>query len=113
MGRVTSRVTSHDSNRIWVDSQITNLAWALTYKLLNTDQPSYLRSLIHYDNPVRQLRSSVQRRLHVPAVKTTIGDRAFSSASPNVWNSLPLSIRLAPSLLSFKNQLKTFYFNST
>ena len=85
----------------------------ITYKLLNTEQPSYLRSLIHYDNPVRQLRSSVQRRLHVPAVKTTIGDRAFSSASPNVWNSLPLSIRLAPSLLSFKNKLKTFYFNST
>ena len=107
------------------ESTLTQLHWlpisrriefklaTITYKLLNTEQPSYLRSLIHYDNPVRQLRSSVQRRLHVPAVKTTIGDRAFSSASPNVWNSLPLSIRLAPSLLSFKNKLKTFYFNST
>jgi len=42
----------------------------ITYKLLNTEQPSFLRSLIHYDNPVRQLRSSVQRRLHVPAIKT-------------------------------------------
>jgi hypothetical protein len=84
----------------------------ITYRLLNTEQPAYLRSLIQYDNPTRQLRSSVQRRLHVPVIKTSIGERAFSSASPAVWNNLPLSIRLAPSLNSFKNQLKTFYFSS-
>ena len=84
----------------------------LTYKLLKFQQPAYLSSLIHPDVPVRLLRSSALHKLHVPTVKTSFGERAFSSASPAIWNSLPLSIRSAPSLNSFKTQLKTLYFGS-
>jgi hypothetical protein len=82
----------------------------LTYKLLNSQQPTYLRSLINFDVPVRQLRSSALHKLQQPFVRTAIGERAFSTASPKVWNSLPLTIRSAPSVDSFKKQLKTFYF---
>ena len=49
----------------------------LTYKLLNTQQPSYLRSLINYETPARQLRSSALHRLHQKSVRRTIGQRAF------------------------------------
>ena len=38
---------------------------------------------------------------------------AFSVCAPNVWNSLPLSIRLSPTLATFKHNLKTFYFASS
>lgn len=39
------------------------------------------------------------------------GDRAFSMAAPVLWNGLPLSLKSASSLGSFKGQLKTFLFS--
>jgi hypothetical protein len=84
----------------------------ITYKLLNTNQPAYLRSLINDQPSVRQLRSAALHKLHEPTVHLSVGQRAFSSASPFVYNSIPLSIRTAPSIESFKHQLKTFYFGT-
>ena len=40
----------------------------------------------------------------------TVGDRSLFSAIPNLWNQLPLSLRLNNSFNSFKNGLKTYYF---
>jgi hypothetical protein len=83
-----------------------------TYKLLSTEQPAYLRSLINYETYTHLTRRSDQRLLHQPFCRTATGQRAFSSASPSVYNAIPLTIRSAPSIESFKRQLKTFYFNS-
>ena len=41
---------------------------------------------------------------------TTLGDRSFAAAAPQLWNSLPYSIRSSPSVASFKKTLKTFLF---
>ena len=54
-------------------------------------------------------------RLHVcNTVKfktlTTLGDRSFAVAAPQLWNSLPYAIRSSPSVASFKQTLKTFLF---
>ncbi len=38
------------------------------------------------------------------------GDRAFTTAGPKLWNSLPLHIRLAPSISDFKSALKTYLY---
>jgi hypothetical protein len=86
----------------------------LTYKILKTQQPAYLRSLIRSEDPSRVLRSSAEapHKLYQPRVHRTIGERAFSSASPAIWNNIPLAIRTAPSLADFKRQLKTFCFTS-
>jgi hypothetical protein len=86
----------------------------ITYKVLNIGQPAYLRSLIKYDAPIRETRNrSIEfLKLHQPQVNLAIGDRAFSSASPAVWNSLPHSLRSAPSISSFKSQLKTHFFKT-
>ena len=84
----------------------------ITYKLLITQQPAYLRSLINYQVYSYQSRSAAQHKLHESAVHTTIGQRAFSSASPRVFNGIPLDVRSAPSTQSFKRQLKTFYTRS-
>ena len=42
--------------------------------------------------------------------KVTLGDRAFKSSAPKLWNSLPLSIRNIQSLNKFKAQIKTYLF---
>ena len=46
------------------------------------------------------LRSASGLILKYPSLKLkkTLGDRAFSSAAPNLWNSLPLHIRLVDNL---------------
>ena len=82
----------------------------LTYKLLSENQPANLRSLITPYVPPRLLRSSDQCLLTQPRTRTCIGQRAFRVCAPTVWNTLPLSIRLSPSLATFKRNLKTFYF---
>ena len=40
----------------------------------------------------------------------TLGDRAFSSAAPTLWNSLPLEIWILNKLLIFKSKIKTVLF---
>ena len=39
-----------------------------------------------------------------------LGDRAFQSAAPKLWNSLPAEIRNIQSPTSFKRVLKTYFF---
>jgi len=43
----------------------------------------------------------------------TLGDRAFPVASARAWNSLPSSVRNAPSLTTFRHELKTVLFRSS
>jgi hypothetical protein len=82
----------------------------LTYKVLTTQQPAYLRSLIHYHVPSRKLRSSALHKLLQPAVHKTVGQRAFSLHS-HAFIILSLSqLNLLYSLSSIN--LKHFYFNS-
>ena len=58
----------------------------------------------------RRLRSSESGTLTVSRIKTATGSRAFRSAAPSVWNLIPVDIRTAPSLESFRVKLKTHYF---
>ena len=84
----------------------------LAYKCLHNLAPKYLEDLLEWYTPTRSLRSSDQHLLKVPKTRLkTFGDRSFSKAAPTLWNSLPLPIRSAESLDSFKKQLKTYLFN--
>ena len=40
----------------------------------------------------------------------TLGHRAFQSAAPKLWNSLPVEIRNIQGLTSFERALKTYFF---
>ena len=55
-------------------------------------------------------RSTDSMLLTVPRTRHRWGDRAFSRAGPILWNDLPLAVRSASSLASFKLQLKTLLF---
>ena len=83
----------------------------LAYKCQNGLAPSYLSDLIHPYVPARDLRSADQNLLDVPAVRRKPrGERAFSVAAPKLWKTLPLSVRQAPSLQSFKSRLKAHFY---
>ena len=70
-------------------------------------QPVYLHSMLDTSIPSLSLRSNNDNSLSVPMVKTNTGARAFHSCGPSLWNNLPLSVRSASSVATFKKYLKT------
>ncbi len=81
------------------------------YKALSGLAPKYISDLLIPYSPQRALRSSNQFLLTVPRCRCkTKGSRAFSAAAPKFWNNLPVNVRLAPSLASFKSVLKSNLF---
>ena len=83
----------------------------LTFKCRNNLAPDYLSKLMKSYVPIRPLRSSGADLMVVKRVNTELARSSFSSASFEVWNSLPPSIRSLESITMFKRQLKTFLFN--
>jgi len=59
----------------------------------------------------RRLRSGSSTALLVPmTTRRTLGDRAFPVEAAQVWNRLPTTLTSQSSLLTFRQQLKTFLF---
>jgi len=83
----------------------------LAYRTLTGSAPSYFNSIIKPYIPNRPLRSSGERLLCRPVMKTGSNSRLFSSVVPCWWNELPSALRSCGSFGSFKRGLKTFLFN--
>ena len=83
----------------------------LTYKTLREKQPVYLHSMLAASIPSRSLWSNNDNSLSVPRIKTNTGARAFHCCAPSLWNNLPLSVRSASSVATFKKFLKTHLFD--
>ena len=82
----------------------------LTYKCLHNAAPPCLCELLKPYTPSRRLRSSDAHLLSIPVMKSRSGCRSFSSSSPSLWNSLPLNIKLSPTISSFRSSLKTHLY---
>lgn len=82
------------------------------YNLLHDPTaPQYLVSLLELHIPSRTLRSAAAYKpLSVPRTTSLVGDRAFSTIAPKLWNSLPNSIRMCATTGLFKKRLKTYLF---
>ena len=90
-----------------IDYKIALLTFKCRYKLA----PQYLSELLIPYAPQRSLRSRGTNLLLTPRTSTkTLGPRAFSSAAPAIWNSLPEECRLLKSIDSFKKAIKTHFF---
>ena len=91
----------------WLDvaDRITFRLCVYVFLCLHGMAPSYLSELC-------RSVSSGRRQLVVPRDSlATVGRRAFGSAGPKAWNSLPDYLRCGDlSLETFKRQLKTFLF---
>jgi len=89
------------------------------YKSLHDIAPSYLINILKLYNTSdgdnectrRRLRSSSDTtRLVVPRSKRKAGEKSFHVVGPNLWNSLPISVREVESVPVFKRHLKTYLF---
>ena len=84
----------------------------MTWKALNGRSPQYILDLVSLYVPNRNLRSSNCNMLSVPKVQSLAGEKSFFYSAPKLWNSLPVSVRNATSIESFKIGIKTFLFKS-
>jgi hypothetical protein len=84
----------------------------LTFKVITTQQPSYLYDLVKFRTSVRDLRSSSRINcLQTDSSKTVFASRAFRHSAPIIWNNLPSELTDdLSSLNSFKSRLKTHLF---
>ena len=86
----------------------------LTFKCLYGLAPNYLIDLISIKKQSRySLRSNDSLLLELPSTKTrpTLGDRAFQSVAPYLWNALPSTIRNIKTLDTFRTAVKTHFVN--
>ena len=86
--------------------------WTITFKATLFHQPTYLFNYLVPLQNSRLLRSSNTNMLTVPRFRTKWGSRAFAVAAPSIWNSLPVNLRAASTVTSFKKMQKIFFLNS-
>jgi len=79
-----------------IDQRVELKLATLTYNILNSSQPAYLRSLLNYHTPARSLRSANTNLLSVPRVRTTFASRGFSIAAPTFGTHYPLASVVLP-----------------
>ena len=84
----------------------------LTYKSLLYGQPAYLADLLKFRENGRLLRSSEDPKLCEPVIaQSSFSNRCFAFCAPRMFNALPIDVRHAPTVESFKSRLKTFLFS--
>ena len=95
-----------------IEARIQYKILLLTFKSLNGTGPAYIREMLHFKVYNRNTRASADcLKLEKPCTKLkSLGDRAFSSTSVELWNSLPFELRASETLCIFKTNLKTFLF---
>ena len=91
----------------------------LTFKILQSGQPSYLCSYIHPYTCIKHTRRSdpEQKYLEIPRFDSRVLRsknmfvKAFCHLAPTLWNTLPLQARTASALSSFRLSLKAHMFS--
>src|SRR4029434_2900685 len=101
----------HSLNWLPVSFRIDFKVLILTHTCINGHAPPYMQERITPQTSTRTLSTTTSTLLRVPTIKLrTMGDRAFCSGAPCLWNSLPDHLRATQTLDSFKTGLKTFLF---
>ncbi len=118
-----ARVVSRTSRFSHITPILQNLHWlpinrrsqfkilVLTYKSLHRNAPSYLCDILNWYKPNRHLRSAGSTSL-VPNRHRTIriGKRLFDTSAATLWNALPIDIKTAKPISTFKRLIKTFLY---
>ena len=78
-----------------------------TYKAIKNESADYINELIECKWQLRNARVLLRT---IDNAKSRFGDRSFLYCAPSLWNSLPSRVTETTSLVTFKKELKTFYF---
>ena len=112
--RIHDHVSSAMKNLHWlkIPKRITYKLCLLVYKCQNNLAPQYQSNLLQSRPSSRLLQSSQSDNIYVAYFKHSQCQlSSFSSAGPRAWNTLPMAIKTARSLDTFKTLFKTNLFN--
>jgi len=96
-----------------VTSRITYKLCLLMHLIHTRQCPDYLMNIVSLTAACATrpgLRSACGLSYQKPRLKTVFGERAFSYAGPDAWNSLPSTLQSLSDTPSFKKLLKTYLF---
>ena len=93
-----------------VESRIHFKIMVLVHRAVNDTGPVYLQELVNMSRTGWSLRSQSDRLLTRPRTRSRTGDATFVSAAADLWNNLPLNLRLIEDICSFRTALKAHYF---
>ena len=123
MQNIAARIVSRCPYRDHITPVLESLHWLpvkhrilfklflLTYKCLNRLGPGYLSCLVMPRKHRYEPRPQYQGQLHVPEARLkSYGERSFGFSAPTEWNKLPIDVRPALTLASFKVKLKTHLY---
>ena len=85
-----------------VNARIDYRLATICFQCLHCEYPSYLKELVSFYQPPRDLRSKNKKKLCIPETSLAYGNRAFSFAGPHVWNDLPVNLRSLECFDTFK-----------
>lgn len=96
--------------RLRRNSHILSLLYSI---LIIPSSPRYLKERFQFlcSGHSLRLRSSETLELEMPAHTTAFYDSSFTIQAIRLWNDLPVSVRHARSLNSFKEQVRNLYLN--
>ena len=101
-------------NWLPIKYRITFKVLLIVYKCVNDLAPKYLSDLFIPYKKDRTVRNNFKHLLDCPenrdAKSKSYGHRAFGFAGADMWNTLPLDIKLSSSVSVFKSKLKTHLF---
>ena len=84
----------------------------LAYQCVNGLAPTYLAEPLHIRTPDGRLRKDYAPTLHQYITKKSIGESAFGTTAPRLWNSLAADIPNSKTLKFFRKSLKTHLYIS-
>jgi len=85
-----------DLHWLRLDQRIEFKLATLTYNILNSSQPAYLRSLLNYHTPTRSLRSGNINLLSVPRVRTIFASAVLALQPPQLGTHYLLASAVLP-----------------
>ena len=123
---IAARIVSRCSRDIDSEDVLQSLNWLpikyritfkvllIVYKCVNDLAPKYLSDLFIPYKKDMTVRNNFKHLLDCPenrdANSKSYGHRAFGFAGADMWNALPLDIKLSSSVSVFKTKLKTHLF---
>lgn len=92
-----------------IEDQIRYNEGLLMYKVLLNETPKRLYNLFKTNSSIHDIDTRSSQAIHLPLVRSEAGKSSMSYRAAKNWNSLPLAVRSAPTIGSWKSAAKTHF----
>ena len=82
-----------------------------TFNFFNNRSPAYMNDVLKpAGHPITNTRASFLKLIQ-PLRNTNYGQKTLSYLAPNIWNSLPVSLKATEGLNTYKHKMKKHFLN--